>query len=235
MSAAAQGLDLEHQYDRALDEYRFQVDLNWRRSEYFFVLNVGLLIAAATLFSADDVPRALVALLFAIGALLAGLSVLANEAQHNYYRSARDLKQELERRMELEDLAIVTTQGMGSRLRQLGRVRTFMKIMLIAIALVDLGGAAFVIDEVRATSEPRTERLAVLIRVAPIKPRGTWSALVVSRAGEPAGIRRLSAGAQPLLFKLQPGAYTVALGGRRVCERRVEVRRRPLQLLTVRC
>lgn len=38
--------ELERQYDLAVAEYRFQVDLNWRRSEYFFVLNIGILVAA---------------------------------------------------------------------------------------------------------------------------------------------------------------------------------------------
>lgn len=62
---------VSRQYDRALEEYRFQVDLNWRRSEYFFVLNVGVLIASATMFSSGDVPRELVTALFVVGALLA--------------------------------------------------------------------------------------------------------------------------------------------------------------------
>jgi hypothetical protein len=231
------GEALERQYDRALAEYRFQVDLNWRRSEYFFVLNVGVLIAALTLVSADDVPRALVALLFGIGALLAGLSVLANETQHTYYRSARNLKQELEQRIELEELAIVTTQGMGSTLRQLGRVRTFMKIMLIAIGLVDLGGAAFVIDDAQSASDDAGEPpRAVLIHVATVDGTAdSWSALVLSRAGEPARTRRLKGRSHSALFSLRPGEYRVALGGRILCERKIEIGHRPLQLVTLRC
>ena len=154
MNGAAPPEELRRQYDRALDEYRFQVDLNWRRFEYFFVLNVGVLIAAATIFSSDDVPRALVALLFLIGALLALLSILANESQHSYYRSARTLKQELETELNLKEVALATTPGMGSRFGRIGRVRTFLKIMLIAIALVDLAGAAFAVDAAKAIPNP---------------------------------------------------------------------------------
>ena len=225
--------ELQRQYDRVLAEYRFQVDLNWRRSEYFFVLNVGILIAAATLFSSEDVPRALVALLFVIGALLAGLSVLANEAQHNYYRSARDLKGDLERRLALGELAIVTTPGMGSRLGQLGRVLTFMKIMLVTIALVDLGGAAFVIDDALATSEQEPAR-TVLIRVA-VRQQQAWSGMVISRAREPVETRRLRSGTQALLFELQPGPYLISLAGSNLCRRKIEIGDQPLQLMTIRC
>ncbi len=119
---APSGNDLGRQYDRAVDEYRFQVNLNWRRSEYFFVLNVGVLIAAATMFSSKDVPRVLVAVLFFVGALLAALSFLANDVQHRYYQSARERKRAIEDALELKDLALATTPGMGSPLARLGKV-----------------------------------------------------------------------------------------------------------------
>ena len=129
---------LIRQYDRAVDEYRFQVDLNWRRSEYFFVLNVGVLIASATMFSSGDVPPELVAVLFFVGTLLAGLSFLANGVQHGYYQAARNRKHDLENRLDLREVALTTTPGMGSEVSRLGRVGAFLKVMLVAIALADL-------------------------------------------------------------------------------------------------
>lgn len=226
--------ELRRQYDRALDEYRFQVDLNWRRSEYFFVLNVGVLIAAATMFS-GDVPRVLVAVMFLIGVLLAVLSVLANEAQHSYYRSARALKLELEQRMQLGDLALATTPGMGSSFGRLGRVRTFLKIMLIAIALVDLGGAAFAAADAVGGSEPDPESARTLVLEVERPQSGSWSALAVSQNGEPAVSRRLKSVSPTVLLQLPPGEYLVSLAGRTLCEKRVEVSRRPLQRVALGC
>jgi len=66
----AEAPDLAEQYRLAIEEYRFQVDLNWRRSEYFFVLNIGVLIAASTLSASELLPRALVGMVFGLGALL---------------------------------------------------------------------------------------------------------------------------------------------------------------------
>jgi hypothetical protein len=228
--------ELHRQYDRALAEYRFQVDLNWRRSEYFFVLNVGVLVAAATMFSSEDVPRLLVALLFLIGTLLAVLSVMANEAQHSYYKATRALKKEMEKEMALEKLAIATTPGMGSSLKRIGRVRTFLKIMLIAIALVDLGGAGFaaadLFDEGDAAPEPAR---TVLVQVISTDRHTTWLGLVVSRNGAAVESRRLKPHLKRMLLELRPGRYLLSVGGSGLCQRKIEVDRRPLQLLTLRC
>jgi hypothetical protein len=131
---------LEAQYDRAVTEYRFQVDLNWKRSEYFFVLNVAVLVAAVTLLASDRVPRSLNAAVFGAGALLAAMSMLANHVEHGYYRSARDVKRRIEDELGLGDLAISTTSGMGSGVKRLGRVRTFLAVMLTALVVIDAFG-----------------------------------------------------------------------------------------------
>jgi hypothetical protein len=41
--------DLLNLYGKALDEYRFQVRLNWDRTQYFLALDLGILAAAAGL------------------------------------------------------------------------------------------------------------------------------------------------------------------------------------------
>jgi len=226
---------LARQYDRALEEYRFQVDLNWRRSEYFFVLNVGVLIASATMFSSEDVPRVLVAALFLVGVLLAGLSFLANDVQHRYYRSARKRKRELEERLDLEDLALVTTPGMGSGIERLGRVGTFLKIMLIAIAAADLLGAGFAIAaEIEgATTRPP----AALIRLEPSRGESSAEGVVmVSQDGKPIDSQRLGSQRRMAAFSLDPGLYLVsALGSRLSCKAEVRVTEKPLQMLPVPC
>ena len=226
--------ELHRQYDRALAEYRFQVELNWRRSQYFFVLNVGVLVAAATMFSSEDVPRPLVAVLFAIGALLALLSILANGAQHNYYRAARDLKQRLEQRMALDDLSIVTTPGMGSPLEQVGRVRTFLKIMLIAIALADVVGAAYAIDDARHDTAEESPR-AVVVDLKAGDALGAGRVLAVSQDGDLMEVRRLKHLSERLLLKVPPGTYLLSLGGSAICRRIIEVGQAPLQVLSMNC
>jgi len=138
--AAEPDRDWEH-FKLLVEEYRFQVDLNWRRSQYFFVLNVGLLVAAVGLLSAArSAPDGMIAAVFAAGALMAALSLVANRVQHGYYRSARDAMRCAQRRLEL-DPPLATTPGMGSRLERPGRVRSFLAIMLVTLACTDLAGA----------------------------------------------------------------------------------------------
>lgn len=198
------------------------------------MLNVGVLVAASTLFASEDIPRPLVAVLFVIGAVFAVLAALANKVQHSYYHAARDLKTKLEKRMALEDLAIATTPGMGSPIDRIGAVRSFLKIMLIAIALVDLGGAGFAIaDTVKATEADRQPPRSVLIHL-PAKQQ-VWSVLVVSRDGAPVESRDLKRATGPLLLELRPGKYLVSLGGRTLCQRWITVGRAPLQMISLRC
>jgi len=226
---------LVRQYDRAVEEYRFQVDLNWRRSEYFFVLNVGVLIASATMFSSGDVPRELVAVLFFVGALLAGLSFLANDVQHGYYKSARNRKTDLEKRLELGDLALATTPGMGSGLRRLGRVGTFLKIMLVAIALADLVGAGFAIDKAIGASTSKPARTSLVINLEPSSPREDFSAVVVSQGRKTITSRRFPQNETSLMVSLLPGQYRIFIAGTSLCHKDLRVGDDPLQLATIRC
>lgn len=140
---------LWEQYGRLLDEYRFQVDLNWKRSQYFFVLNVALLVAAVSLQSAERAKPGMVAAVFGAGVLLAVISILANYVQHGYYREAREAKRRIEKRLGLGDLAIATTPGMRtqpeSRFQRMTRVRHTLTGMLVALAMIDTAGAVVAI------------------------------------------------------------------------------------------
>lgn len=139
--------ELREHYGRALDEYRFQVELNWKRSQYFFVLNLGVLVAATGLLSASQPRAELVAALFAVGAILAGVAAYANHIQHGYYRRTREVKRALEERLELGDLALQSTPGMVDRDagRSPVRVRHALTGFLTALGLADLLGLALVI------------------------------------------------------------------------------------------
>jgi hypothetical protein len=233
---AGSGRDaLRGQYRLSVEEYRFQVDLNWRRSEYFFVLNIGVLVAGATLLASQDVPRALVALVFVLGALLAFLSFLANDTQSGYYHAARDLKKKLEKDLELEDSAIATTPGMGSGIARLGRVGTFLKTMLVAIACVDLVGASLsVADAVDTDSNATGSQVAVrVIGQSPAYAGPIF--VVVSRDNKVLATRSGSAGKAMRPISLDPGRYQVSVAGSELCSKPLNVSSTPLQLARVAC
>lgn len=129
------------QYHVLVDEYRFQVELNWKRSQYFFVLNLAVLVAGVGLLSASTpAPRGLIAGVFAVGALFAGLSIAANRTQRGYYRAARERMQRAADRLELGDAAIATTPGLGSEAPRKVSVTTLLEVMLTFLAIIDLAG-----------------------------------------------------------------------------------------------
>lgn len=78
-------------YKLALDDYRFQVQLNQDRSRYFLVLNLTVIgIATGVVQLGQGTISILVAILYATGFLFCIFSIFALEAQRKSYRSARD-------------------------------------------------------------------------------------------------------------------------------------------------
>ena len=77
-------------YEHALEQYRFEVQLNWDRTKYYLVFNVGILGVASGLFSLLDRPvlRLVVLLLFAVGALAALHSMQMIRIGREYTRVA---------------------------------------------------------------------------------------------------------------------------------------------------
>jgi hypothetical protein len=221
--------ELQRQYDLAVAEYRFQVDLNWRRSEYFFVLNIGVLIAAATLLASHKVPRLLIASVFLVGLLLALLSILANETQTSYYRSARDLKKKLEGELGIARFALATTPGMGSPLRRFGKVGTFLRIMLAAIALTDLVGAALIAHDQWGQSTPH--RVVVVLQ-AGTAPEQT---VVVAHTGQVVATREPTPAGTYRSVKLEPGPYELWVASPIECRKALLVDETPVQVVVPPC
>lgn len=227
--------ELRDQYRLAVEEYRFQTDLNWRRAEYFFVLNVGVLIAAVSLLSAEKVPRGLVALVFGIGASLALLSILANQTQHGYYRAARTIKARLEDDLELGVHALAITPRMGSPIKRLGRVFSFLRVMLIGLAMVDLVGVAISTQDA-LTREIRAVRVAVRPHfMGSVAGGATNVNVVVSRRGRVVASQTLRGSRPGPPLRLQPGSYDVSVLRRELCHEVVRVSKAPLQLLRIAC
>lgn len=192
---------------------------------------MGVLIAATSLLSSNDIPRLLVTFLFAVGALLAVLSILANESQRSYYRAARELKGTIEDRLDLKELALATTPGMGSRINRLGRVGTFLKIMLVAIAAVDLVGAGIGLEQT-LSEESAPHLTQVLVRA---DSAAAYSALVIASGVTPLVTKRIEPGENLAPIALEPGSYQALLLGDRVCRRPLEVRSGAVQLARIAC
>lgn len=115
------------------DEIRFEVKLNWDRTQYLLVLNIGILGAAATIWKSD---AELAHYLLLCGLFLVGLctSIAAQAAirkGHGYYHNARRQKTLIEHLLKLHgvqldlpnlteaDLTISTTGGMSREIAKL--------------------------------------------------------------------------------------------------------------------
>ena len=63
--------DLKKQYEFALQEYRFQIQLNWDRAKHFLIFNTAAFAAAAALYKNASTPptRAGVAALLLLATL----------------------------------------------------------------------------------------------------------------------------------------------------------------------
>lgn len=122
-------------YAHTLEEYRFQVRLNWDRSRYFFVLNLAFLgIGAGLERTGFDLVAAGT---FVAGAILAFLSILNTHTQHGYYRSTRETVTRLQERLVLDDLAARPTRGFGGKRWRLASVTSVIYFMLGTIWLLD--------------------------------------------------------------------------------------------------
>lgn len=129
-------------YKVAIEEYRFQVTLNWQRSQYYFVLNAALIAAGGSLLGQGDRSRPFAAILFGIGLVAVILSLLVTRTQHSYYQSARENLKDLEKRLGFVDFGIRTTPSQGSRRKRLATVTTFNNVMLSLLGLIDFAGVA---------------------------------------------------------------------------------------------
>lgn len=125
-------------------EYRFQVDLNWRRTQHLLALNSAMLAAGVGLLrlSPDDGPP-LAGIVFAAGLVLAWLGRLVVETQHDYYRAARERLQRVEGMLELEELSLRTTPGMGSVYRRRISVKAALLLVFTILLVLDSIGVGY--------------------------------------------------------------------------------------------
>lgn len=138
---------LEHLHSIAVDEYRFQVNLNWKRTQYFFALSAALLAVAANTLRIDGDEASLASLpIFVLGLLVALLAMLVEKTQKRYYQQARTHLGDVESAMNIQGgLLLKTTQGMGGPRRRTPSVGTAQLTILALIALINIGGIIFAI------------------------------------------------------------------------------------------
>lgn len=124
-------------YKVAVDEYRFQAQHNWSRTQYLLAFNAGILTAGAAVASQGGRGAAPVFLLGVVAAVLSGVAL---KTQHDYYRAARDHMRRVEAALHVPtDQQMDTTSTMGNR-RRIVSVNGVVYLLLAAIAAANVVG-----------------------------------------------------------------------------------------------
>lgn len=124
-------------YKIAVEEYRFQAQYNWSRTQYLLAFNAGILAVAVGLASQQG---RLAALTFGLGLAAAILSMLVVRVQHGYYRAARNHVQRVEDQLAVPpDRRLDTTATLGSRSRAVS-VNSIVYLLLSAVAVANAVG-----------------------------------------------------------------------------------------------
>jgi hypothetical protein len=133
-------------YKLALEDYRFQVQLNWGRSQYFLVLNLTVIgIATGIVQFAGGEISPLVAGLYFAGFAFCVFSILALRVQRKFYISAREQKKRFEDELGLGERSITPIQRPEKKILKLATFKFFVNVMFVALALVNLLSAGFVL------------------------------------------------------------------------------------------
>ncbi len=128
-------------YKVAVEEYRFQAQYNWARTQYMLVFNTGILVAGTVVASR---PGHSAALVYLLGAFAAVLSTLIVRTQHDYYRAARDRMKRVEVSLGIPlDQRTDSTATLGNRQRT-ASVNQLVYLLLASVAVADLVGAVLI-------------------------------------------------------------------------------------------
>jgi hypothetical protein len=137
-------------YKVAVEEYRFQVQLNWDRTKYLLGFNTAIIGVGTGLIKIGSRSAATPLLIgiFVVGLVAATLSIFAVYLQHAYYRSTRDRMVALASQLNLQDTGVATTPGIRNEridfVSRLGRVQNILYSLLLIIAFIDILGIVYV-------------------------------------------------------------------------------------------
>lgn len=99
-------------YKTAVEQYRFQAQFNWSRTQFLLTFNAAVLVAATVVASTTGHG----ALVFALGVAAALLTVAVLRTQHDYYRAARNHLRLIEHTLQLPQHArLDATSAIGHR------------------------------------------------------------------------------------------------------------------------
>lgn len=102
-------------YRLAVEEYRFQAQFNWTRTQSLLVFNTAILAAGTAVsgkFGTFAVP------VFALGIVACVVGILVMRQQHSYYCAARDQMTRIEEQQHIgRDVRVDTTSTLGGRRR----------------------------------------------------------------------------------------------------------------------
>lgn len=133
-------------YKLALEDYRFQVQPNWGRSQYFLVLNLTFIgIATGIVQLGQGTISALVGFMYLAGFVFCVFSILALKAQRKFYRSARDQKQWFEDQLKLGAASITPVEHSDSKASKVMTFKTFVNFMFVLMGALNLFSAIFVL------------------------------------------------------------------------------------------
>ena len=140
-------------YELALQEYRFQVLLNWDRLKHAFVIDGVLVGAAAAIWKLGNGtdPPIVVAWILALASANSVFGVLGSRTGHSYYRETRKVKTTIEQKLGLPEsgMALSSTAGMREGhqpetvpltlprkiVRWAMKVNTYLEVVLMAVAV----------------------------------------------------------------------------------------------------
>jgi hypothetical protein len=123
-------------YRAAVEERRFQVLLNWSRTQYLVGLSALLLTAGIALDDRAAIP------IFVVGAVESLIARTIVATEHGYYRATRDGMRRIGAELHLGDLAISGTPGVGGPARDGPRVVTWVRLLLLLLAVAHAVAAA---------------------------------------------------------------------------------------------
>ena len=124
-------------YKIAVEEYRFQAQFNWSRTQYLLVFNAGILAVAIGLTSQ---PLLVGALAFVLGLVASVMTMFVVRVQHSYYRAARDHMKRIEAEVNIPvTQRLDTTSTLGARKRKVS-VNQMVYLLLGALAVANTWG-----------------------------------------------------------------------------------------------
>jgi hypothetical protein len=134
-------------YELAVEEYRFQVQLNWDRAKYLLGFNVAVIGVGAGLLRVNGGAGAFLATVFMVGFFCALLSMGAVRLQQSYYRRTRDAMVAQAEALQLGGRSIASTPG-ARRERttwwlRVSKVQNALYLLLATCALIDVYGILY--------------------------------------------------------------------------------------------